>query len=46
MKKFTEVRDAVRAERRAEIDQWEQGNVSQARDVRERYLASQSVPAN
>lgn len=40
MQRFTEIRDRVRAERKAEIDQWEKGNVKQARDIRSRFLDS------
>ena len=44
MKQFTETRDAVRNERRAEIDEWEKANAEQAREVRQRFLAASSVP--
>jgi hypothetical protein len=44
MKQFTETRDAVRNERRAEIDEWERANAEQAREVRQRFLAASSVP--
>lgn len=45
MKQFTETRDAVRNERRAEIDAWEKANAEQAREVRQRFLAANSVLA-
>jgi hypothetical protein len=37
MERFVAARDAVRAERRAEVDTWEQGNRAQARDIRARF---------
>jgi hypothetical protein len=44
MQRFTEARDAVRNERRTEIDQWEKANAEQAREIRQRFLAANSVP--
>jgi hypothetical protein len=37
MQRFTAARDALRAERRAEVDEWEAGNKDQARDIRTRF---------
>jgi hypothetical protein len=37
MQRFVAARDAMRAERRAEVDAWEQGNRAQARDIRARF---------
>jgi hypothetical protein len=39
MKTFTEQRDRMRAERSAQIDEWEANNAAIARDVRARYDA-------
>ena len=45
MKKFTDIRDAVRQERKVEVDLWEQGNVDQARDIRDRFVAQSNTDA-
>ena len=37
MVRFTAARDTLRAERKAEVDEWERGNVDQARDIRNRF---------
>lgn len=37
MERFTEARDALRAERSREVDDWEAGNVEIARELRRRY---------
>ncbi|MCU1523503.1 MAG: hypothetical protein JWO18_397, partial [Microbacteriaceae bacterium] len=39
MERFIEARDAMREQRRGEIDEWESGNVTQARDIRARFDA-------
>ena len=41
MRRFVEARDRVRSERRAQVDQWEAGNVQQAADIRSRFDAGQ-----
>lgn len=37
MERFVEARDAMRQQRKSEIDVWEKGNLDQARDIRARY---------
>lgn len=37
MRTFVEKRDRMRAERRAEVDDWERGNLEIARDIRRRF---------
>ena len=39
MAEFVRLRDAMRAERQAQIDEWEAGNVAIAADIRTRYDA-------
>ena len=41
MRIFTERRDRLLAERRVQIDAWEQGNADIARDVRARFEANE-----
>ncbi|MFI5624969.1 hypothetical protein ACIA03_16015 [Nocardioides sp. NPDC051685] len=37
MAEFVAKRDALREERRIEVDRWEQGNLDQAREIRREY---------
>ena len=37
MERFSAARDALREERRREVDKWEHGNLVQARDIRARF---------
>jgi hypothetical protein len=37
MDRFVAARDALRADRRVEVDAWEAANVAQARDIRSRF---------
>ena len=39
MEEFVRLRDAMRAERQSQIDEWEAGNVTIARDIRTRFDA-------
>lgn len=40
MSRFSAARDALRSQRRSEVDTWEVGNVAQARDIRARFNAA------
>ena len=37
MRRFVAARDALREERRQQVDEWERGNVAQARAIRHAY---------
>jgi hypothetical protein len=40
MQRFVAARDALRVARQAKIDDWQQGNIEQARDIRARFMAN------
>ena len=37
MERFVAARDALRVERKAEVDEWEQGNLAQAKEIKARF---------
>jgi hypothetical protein len=45
MDRFVAARDALRADRRVEVDAWEAGNAAQARDIRSRFDAKTAKDA-